>query len=281
MANKNPLLTSAEEPFVVGTDNLSGLRNRLQKSKSAAILFCRSGWASIIINLTKFEIIENTITILLPNNIFSLEKASDDFLISYFCFSDSMFREATFRLEPNFFRFIKKKPCYTPPQDSTGAVNGLMKASAAIYADRENCFRQQIAKNHLQCFLLDTYDKTQRWFTRKQIDRSSRQDELFNTFITSVHTNCSTQRDVTFYANELCISTKYLTNICHNITGLPAKKLIDNMIILEIKVLLQSTELTIQEIADKLNFPDQSYLGRYFKRHEGASPIDYRSKYAG
>ena len=45
---------------------------------------------------------------------------------------------------------------------------------------------------------------------------------------------------------------------------------------LEIKVLLQSTELSMQEIADRLGFPDQSYLGRYFKRYEGMSPGDYR-----
>ena len=59
-------------------------------------------------------------------------------------------------------------------------------------------------------------------------------------------------------------------------TGEAAKKIIDDFAILEIKVLLQSTGLTIQEIADRLGFPDQSYLGRYFKRHEGMSPKEYQ-----
>ncbi|MDE6987827.1 MAG: helix-turn-helix transcriptional regulator, partial [Bacteroides acidifaciens] len=70
------------------------------------------------------------------------------------------------------------------------------------------------------------------------------------------------------------------TGICRSVTGNSAKKIIDEFAILEIKVLLQSTEMTIQEIADKLGFPDQSYLGRYFKRHEGISPKEYQSKYS-
>ena len=108
----------------------------------------------------------------------------------------------------------------------------------------------------------------------------SRQDEIFKNFIALVHENCISQREVTFYASKLCISTKYLTGICKSVTGEAAKKIIDDFAILEIKVLLQSTGLTIQEIADRLGFPDQSYLGRYFKRHEGMSPKEYQSKYS-
>ena len=95
-----------------------------------------------------------------------------------------------------------------------------------------------------------------------------------------MHEHCASQREVSFYADKLCISTKYLTGICKAVTGDSAKKIIDDFAILEIKVLLQSTELTVQEIADRLVFPDQSYLGRYFKRHEGMSLKEYQSKYS-
>ena len=95
-----------------------------------------------------------------------------------------------------------------------------------------------------------------------------------------MHEHCASQREVSFYADKLCISTKYLTGICKAVTGDSAKKIIDDFAILEIKVLLQSTELTVQEIADRLGFTDQSYLGRYFKRHEGMSPKEYQSKYS-
>ena len=197
----------------------------------------------------------------------------------FFGFPKDMFREACLRLEPTFFRFMKERPCYVLPDKDTGAINGLIQATTAIYNDRENRFRNQIAKNHLQSFMLDIYDKCYRYFDKQEIEGGSRQDEIFKKFVALVHENCISQREVNFYANELCISTKYLTGICRSVTGDSAKKIIDDFAILEIKVLLQSTELTMQDIADRLGFPDQSYLGRYFKRHEGMSPREYQNRY--
>ncbi|MCD8179304.1 MAG: helix-turn-helix domain-containing protein [Tannerellaceae bacterium] len=81
-----------------------------------------------------------------------------------------------------------------------------------------------------------------------------------------------------FYADRLCITPRYLSFISRQVTRTKsAKDLINNHIILEIKVLLESTQLPVQEIAHRLNFPDQSYLGRYFKRYTGQSPSQYRT----
>ena len=173
--------------------------------------------------------------------------------------------------------FLKDKPFFTLPDEFTANINRLLEATISLYADKDHNFRYQIARNHLQSFLLDVYDKVHRFFTRDDMEGHNRQDELFKKFIALIHENCLTEREVSFYADRLCISTKYLTGICRSITnGASAKQIIDQHVILEIKVLLQSTELSMQEIADRLGFPDQSYLGRYFKRYEGMSPGDYR-----
>ena len=63
-----------------------------------------------------------------------------------------------------------------------------------------------------------------------------------------------------------------------NVTGNTAKGLIDHMVIVEIKNLLQTTDLSVQEIAYRLHFPDQSYLGRFFRKHTGQSPTHFRQK---
>ena len=281
MKEKNSSLAILREPFIAGTDeNLSPVMHHLWKLEGGAIYFCRKGWAHATINLKDYEIVENTQVVLLPGTIIRINGCSSDFTASFFGFPKEMFMEACMRFEPIFFRFIKEQPCYVLPQENTGAINGLIRATTAIYNDRENRFRNQIAKNHLQSFMLDIYDKCYRYFGKHKIEGGTRQDEIFKSFVSLVHEHCASQREVSFYADKLCISTKYLTGICKAVTGDSAKKIIDDFAILEIKVLLQSTELTVQEIADRLGFPDQSYLGRYFKRHEGMSPKEYQSKYS-
>lgn len=281
MKERNSSLAILREPFISGTDeNLSPVMHHLWKLEGGAIYFCRKGWAHATINLKDYEIVENTQVVLLPGTIIRINGCSSDFTASFFGFPKEMFMEACMRFEPIFFRFIKEQPCYVLPQENTGAINGLIRATTAIYNDRENRFRNQIAKNHLQSFMLDIYDKCCRYFGKHKIEGGTRQDEIFKSFVSLVHEHCASQREVSFYADKLCISTKYLTGICKAVTGDSAKKIIDDFAILEIKVLLQSTELTVQEIADRLVFPDQSYLGRYFKRHEGMSPKEYQSKYS-
>lgn len=281
MKEKNSSLAILREPFIAGTDeNLSPVMHHLWKLEGGAIYFCRKGWAHATIDLKDYEIVENTQVVLLPGTIIRINGCSSDFTASFFGFPKEMFMEACMRFEPIFFRFIKEQPCYVLPQENTGAINGLIRATTAIYNDRENRFRNQIAKNHLQSFMLDIYDKCYRYFGKHKIEGGTRQDEIFKSFVSLVHEHCTSQREVSFYADKLCISTKYLTGICKAVTGDSAKKIIDDFAILEIKVLLQSTELTVQEIADRLGFPDQSYLGRYFKRHEGISPKEYQNKYS-
>lgn len=281
MKERNSSLAILREPFIAGTDeNLSPVMHHLWKLEGGAIYFCRKGWAHATIDLKDYEIVENTQVVLLPGTIIRINGCSSDFTASFFGFPKEMFMEACMRFEPIFFRFIKEQPCYVLPQENTGAINGLIRATTAIYNDRENRFRNQIAKNHLQSFMLDIYDKCYRYFGKHKIEGGTRQDEIFKSFVSLVHEHCTSQREVSFYADKLCISTKYLTGICRAVTGDSAKKIIDDFAILEIKVLLQSTELTVQEIADRLGFPDQSYLGRYFKRHEGMSPKEYQSKYS-
>ncbi|WP_300699980.1 AraC family transcriptional regulator [Bacteroides sp.] len=275
----NPLLTTQQETFRSGTDDLEYFHNRLVKMNNGALIFCIQGEAEITIDLQKYHIVPNTSIIILPKCIFSLTSASEDFSARYFAYSDVMFKTACFRLDPPFIHFLKENACYTHTEENPlRALRGLIAASEGIYLDSENRFRETIAQNLLQIFFFDTFDKVSRLFTPEQINGSNRGEELFKKFISLVHTYCITQRDVAFYAEQLCISTRYLSSITNKIAKDSAKEIIDEVLMLELKVALQSTDLSLKEIADKYRFPDQSFFGRYFKKHTGMSPKEYRTK---
>lgn len=275
----NPLLTTKKETFRAGTDNLAFFSKRLVKMESGAIMFCFKGEAEITVDLKQYHIVPNTNMMILPNSIFSLVSSSKDFQVDYFAYSDEMFKAACFRLDPPFLHFLKENACHTHTlKEALRSITGLIESTSAIYTDTSNRFRETIAQNLLQIFFLDTYDKVQRLFTPEQIEGSNRKDELFKKFINLVHTHCVTQRDVAFYAEQLCISTRYLSAITKQMGKDSAKEIIDEFLILELKVALQSTGLSLKEIAEKYRFPDQSFFGRYFKKHTGMSPKEYRAK---
>jgi AraC family transcriptional activator of pobA len=107
-------------------------------------------------------------------------------------------------------------------------------------------------------------------------NKISRKQDLVMRFGNLINLHYKEERSVKYYANVLAITPKYLTEIVHEITGKPAGELIDEKVIYEIKFLLNNPSFTIGQIADTLHFSDQSFLRKFFKRHLGVSPSEYR-----
>ena len=275
----NPIITTADEQFVVGESDFSFFSNNTCRCESGALLFCRSGHATVAVNQIRGEIRRNTVVVLLPGWILMLSDCSEDFRITYCAFSRDLFAEAAFRLDPSFFHQLGMHPISNPPARIVEGITIWYQMAAYTYRDRSNMFRNTIIKNRLQNVLLEFYDKMQRMNAHKRRvpESTTRQTDLFHRFVALVHEHCTREREVTFYADRLCISTRYLSTIVRNISHGSAKEFIDRAVVLEIKVMLQSTDLSVQEIAYRLRFPDQSYLGRFFKKHTGESPTEYRN----
>ena len=88
--------------------------------------------------------------------------------------------------------------------------------------------------------------------------------------------NFRKERSVAFYADRMCVTPKHLSAVAKEITGLTASELIDHYVIMEAKIMLAETALTIQEVSNKLNFANQSFFGKYFKHLTGFSPSAFR-----
>lgn len=280
MITVNPFAVPNDEYFIIGTSDLAFFNNYACRIEGCAILFCREGSADITVGQIHGQLKRNTLVLLLPGSLLLLTSRTDNFRASYCAFSHELFSEAAFRLEPAFFHSLRERPIVNPSQRITEGAIIWFDMTTYTYNDRENIFRHTIIKNRLQNLLLEIYDKMQRFsaYEREEsADTTMRQTELFHRFASLLHEHCSQEREVSFYADKLCISTRYLSTIVHNIAHTSAKRFIDHAVILEIKMMLQSTDLSVQEIAYRMKFPDQSYLGRFFKKHTGESPTEYRN----
>lgn len=278
MAEYNPIMTTPEEQFVVGDTDLRYFEEHSCRTEGGAILFCRRGSATVTVDQLRDRVTRDTLLLLLPGSILHLNERTDDFRVRFCAFSLELFSEAAYRLDPSFFHILHEHAIIRLPDRIIEGVRNWFQMASYTYWDRGNIFRNTIIRNRLQNVLLEAFDKTQRFAPDVHSQTgTTRQADLFQRFVALVHEHCTEQREVAFYADQLCISTRYLSTIIRSVAHSTAKEFIDRSVVLEIKMLLGSTELSVQEIAYRLHFPDQSYLGRFFKKHTGVSPTEFRN----
>ena len=268
-----------DEIFKAGADKDEWLPSgKTMKVDVDTIIFCRKGTALIEIDLIPYEIVANTQLIIIAGSIVHNISNSDDFRISYIIFKHEVYDEATAQLEPSFTFFLKEYPCVQLGEKRINKMNYLVEAMEDFYNEKTNCFRVKIFKNNIQSFLLDVYDKTRTLFKIDKSEEVGRREELFIKFIHLIHNFCPKEREVGFYAEKLYITSRYLSSITQSVAEKSAKYIIDKHAIQRIKIMLKYSNMSIQDISYELNFPDQSFFARYFKKHTGMTPIEYRAK---
>jgi len=106
--------------------------------------------------------------------------------------------------------------------------------------------------------------------------KRSHNEIIAEKFLNLVQSHYKEERSLEFYADKLCLTRKYISKVIKETSGKTANDIIDEHVALEAKALLKSTNMTIEQISDELNFPSQSFFGKYFKRVTGMSPSDYK-----
>ena len=142
-------------------------------------------------------------------------------------------------------------------------------------ADTSHHYRSPLIKALLLAMFYDMSNVIYR-VERQGNRKHTRAEAIFAHFIRLLEDNFRTQHRVSWYAEQLCITPKYLSEIVKKISLRTPNEWIDSYVILEARVLLKNTTKSIKEITDELNFPNQSFLGKYFKEHVGVSPSEYR-----
>ena len=112
----------------------------------------------------------------------------------------------------------------------------------------------------------------------KPDETGGRSIDIYNRFVSLVAEHYRSAHDVAFYADRLCITTRYLSGVTDKVVGKSPKQIIADYIMSEAKTFLDTTRLTIQEVADRLGFSSQVLFCKFFKSQEKTSPSDYRKQ---
>ena len=242
------------------------------------VIYCVKGNAKIDIYSNKHIITPKELIIILPGQLVALTDVSVDFQIRYFTITESFYTDilsGISRFSPHFFFYMRQHYYFKMEDVETLSFVDFFELLIRKAVDPENLYRRESVILLLRILFLDIYNNS--------LDSTATIDvhkkELTHKFFQLVMSNYKVNRSVTFYANSLCITPKYLTMVVKEVSGKSAKDWITEYMILELKGLLTNSTLNIQEIVEKTQFSNQSSLGRFFRRHTGLSPLQYRKKY--
>lgn len=242
-----------------------------------AILICRKGMAMLNVNYKDWELYEGAVITLFPNDVVEL-KVDGNFEAEILKYNPSLLREASLQLEQTVYSSLRKDRCRQDTLVVTNIINGMF-GLLKVYFDQSECTCiSQLVLCQLKAFFIGFHEYLQRnpQYRPDEV-KSYRVRELFYHFMMLLEKDYKISRDVNYYAAQMNISSKYLTNIVSQVTGHTPKTIIDQYVILQLKMHLKRTTQSIKEMAWEFHFADVSFFCRYFKKHTGLTPQQIRS----
>lgn len=248
-------------------------------------LLCFNGRIDIEINLSPCVMTANSVTVIKPGSIVEVKSVEWNNLDCYMLFVSLEFmRDINYDL--NVLSTLP--PMKTPDMSRDQVMNitadeaRMLKSYYEILHQNSTCNPDKIyTKSIARCMIAAlTYQMIQMMMMRIKTEepdyRRSRRSTYVSEFLQLVRSYHKKERMVSFYAEKLFISPKYLSLIIKESMGRSAAEVIDEYVILEAKNLLRFSGKNIQQVAYELNFPNQSSFGKYFKHLTGMSPSEFQ-----
>lgn len=240
------------------------------------------GETSLTSNLQEFRLKKDSLFIFSPKHILQVQ-SNNRFKAHLIVIAPDFLKRInidTKRMMPLFLQF-GSLPCMELTHAESQSLRSFISMVEQELKGSETDFSSEIIGGLIATTIYKVGDILTHYLTEHpEVDSPihNRAEEYFRQFTELLGEHYKHERSVGFYARQLCITPKYLTTLIKRISGKSVSEWIDNYVILEAKTLLKYSNMSVQEIAYYLNFPNQSFFGSYFKRNAGMSPSQYKAK---
>lgn len=240
------------------------------------ILLVDSGFAIVWVGAKRRVLRRGMMALLFYDDIFWVERTSRNFQCRYAALAYDNVQEPIYKLiSPMFWDSLSENPLLLLSREQQALMDVWYSQMAWICKEAMGMYANDMLRNSLHNLFMAIDGEMMRdiYVERKDIGRNR---ILVINFLKLLAQHCRYTREVSFYAERLCVTATYLYKLTHKRLNLSPKQLIDQQAICEIKTLLSSTDMSVKEIANTMHFEDVPYMCRYFRRHTGMSPTEYR-----
>lgn len=214
---------------------------------------------------------EGSFLFLLPNMLVRTLSQSYDLCLQCLFFDFDFITDFPLLLKAEISHKVAYAPNFTTDTHTANLLRRYFEFIYDRYTSPES--NEEIIKGLLFSLILEV----NRLYTHEETTvRISRSDEITDRFFFLLHRHCKEEHNAAFYAGKLCISDKHLMRTIRQKTGQTFHFWLSDFLMREAKILLKSTDRSIQEIAETLHFPNSSFFARLFRKHEGLSPLQFR-----
>lgn len=243
------------------------------------VLLVLEGSIDLSIDYVLFQASTNTVVTIMPTHITKVMKYSPNFKGRLLAVSRAFLEQS---MMPNHsssmiqYMKIRKNPTILLQESEIKTLDESMLRLRQTILQTSHHLQRLLIQNTLMGFFIEMgniFSERKEYNTPPSL---TRKEELFESFLRILYMYCKEQHVVSFYAEQLYITPQYLSLILKELTGRSANKWIDEALMQEAKILLKAPQATVQQVADALHFSDQSTFGKFFKKHAGMSPMEYR-----
>ena len=247
------------------------------RMKSLFLALCTSGHAQYTVDTKMHEVSAGDVIII------SEEQVVADYMLSQDCKGIALIMSYDFFQNivsgvhelSALFLFARTHPVFHLDDNQTKALENDIEHIKEKIVDTGHRFRRELVMTMLKALIIDMSNIIYRF---QQVGEAgqTRAEVIFRDFIQTVEKNYRTERRVSWYAQQLCITSKYLSETVRTVSRRTPSDWIDSYVTRELRVMLRNSTMSIKQITDELNFANQSFLGKYFKEHVGMSPSKFR-----
>lgn len=266
------LLDNFEGPLANADDDLDPFQ-----VKDHVIIGCAEGTLKFRVNWQEMEIGQYDLLAVRPGYICQMQSMKNCRLV-VFSFSDSFAEQKVdSRTAMLFMQNMSKLTCSHLSKEQFSKIVDMYRSMRSILELPNFNFKEMALNGLMQvwgAFACQWVCDAAEYASDNQKSYSNQQ-KLFDRFLDLVVEYHDRERSVMFYANKLCITPKYLSQVVVRVSGRYAVDIIRDQVIFKAKALLRSRQYTVQQVADILSFPNPSFFGKYFRQEVGMSPRQY------